>query len=53
MPVSQVFTPAMWAELKALMRAQGWSGVDETDALWQASFGQLTLTLTFTPSPHP
>jgi len=39
-PVSQVFTPAMWAELKALMRAQGWSGVDETDALWQSSFGQ-------------
>ena len=25
----------MWAELKVLMRAQGWSGVDETDALWQ------------------
>ena len=50
-PVSQVFTPAMWAELKALMRAQGWSGVDETDALWQASFGQLTLTLTLNPKP--
>ena len=50
-PVSQVFTPAMWAELKVLMRAQGWSGVDETDALWQASFGQLTLTLTLNPKP--
>jgi len=39
-PVSEVFTPAMWAELKALMTAQGWGGVEETEAMWQASFGQ-------------
>ena len=26
-PVSEVFTPAMWAELKALMTTQGWGGV--------------------------
>uniref|UniRef100_A0A7S0EEX2 Endonuclease/exonuclease/phosphatase domain-containing protein n=1 Tax=Phaeocystis antarctica TaxID=33657 RepID=A0A7S0EEX2_9EUKA len=39
-PVSEVFTPAMWAELKALMTTQGWGGVEETEAMWQASFGQ-------------
>ena len=32
-PVSQVFTPAMWAELKALMTAQGWD-VAATEQLW-------------------
>ena len=32
-PVSQVFTPAMWAELKALMMTQGWD-VSATEQLW-------------------
>ena len=46
-PVSQVFTPAMWAELKALMTAQGWGGVEETEAT-----GQLPNT-PCTPNPEP
>ena len=37
MPVSEVFTPAMWEELKALMTAQGWGGVEETEATGQHS----------------
>ena len=32
-PVSEVFTPAMWAELKALMTTQGWD-VAATEQLW-------------------
>ena len=54
-PVSQVFTPAMWAELKSLMTAQGWGGVEETEAGGQhsnpkplKSLNSLTLTLTLT-----
>ena len=39
-PVSQVFTPQMWTELKALMAAQGWTGVEQTDAMWQSSFAE-------------
>merc|ERR1719424_1160379 len=39
-PVSEVFTPAMWAELKTLMTAQGWGGVEQTEAMWLQSFGQ-------------
>jgi len=46
-PVSQVFTPAMWAELKVLMTAQGWGGVEETEAT-----GQLPNT-PCTPNPKP
>ena len=54
-PVSQVFTPAMWAELKSLMTAQGWGGVEETEAGGQhsnpqplKSLNSLTLTLPLT-----
>jgi len=38
-PVSQVFTPKMWAELKALMTAQGWD-VAATEQLWASDFSQ-------------
>lgn len=36
--VSTVFTPAMWAELKALMVAQGWPGIDDVAARWEAEY---------------
>ena len=36
-PVSEVFTPAMWAELKALMTTQGWD-VAATEQLWASDF---------------
>ena len=50
-PVSQVFTPAMWAELKALMAAQGWGGIEQTDAMWQSSFGQRKIIAEFMKDP--
>jgi hypothetical protein len=33
-PVSAVFTPAMFAELKSLMLTEGWSGIDATEKYW-------------------
>lgn len=39
-PVSVVFTPAMWTELRALMSAQGWEGLDEVEARWHSDFSQ-------------
>ena len=39
-PVGQVFTAQMWGELKELMRARGWSGVDKVDELWTSDFSQ-------------
>jgi len=33
-PVSEVFTNEMFAELKALMTAEGWSGIEETEKYW-------------------
>ena len=35
--VTEVFTPAMWAELKALMTTQGWD-VAATEELWASDF---------------
>jgi hypothetical protein len=35
-PVKQVFTPAMWADLKQLMAARGWAGLDEVESLCAA-----------------
>jgi len=37
-PVREVFTPAMWAELRELMKERGWSGIEETEARWQSDF---------------
>mmetsp|Transcript_75501 Transcript_75501/g.125891 ORF Transcript_75501/g.125891 Transcript_75501/m.125891 type:complete len:569 (-) Transcript_75501:750-2456(-) len=34
--VSEVFTPARWLELKALMSSEGWAGLEETQARWQS-----------------
>lgn len=36
--VSRVFTPEMWGELQMLMKARGWSGIEETDARWRTDF---------------
>ena len=38
MPVSQVFSDEMWTELKALMVAQGWPGIDDVAARWEAEY---------------
>ena len=37
-PVGDVFTPAMWAELKQEMSTRGWSGLAEVEALWTSDF---------------
>lgn len=36
--VGSVFSDGMFADLKARMAAEGWAGVAETEALWQADF---------------
>ena len=36
--VKEVFTPAMWAELRELMKARDWGGLDETEARWLSDF---------------
>ena len=33
--VGEIFTDSMWAELREEMRALGWVGINETDALWR------------------
>jgi hypothetical protein len=37
-PIGQVFSDAMFAELKARMEGEGWVGVGETEALWRSDF---------------
>ena len=37
-PVSHVFTPARWEELKARMVGAGWSGVDATEQFWTTDY---------------
>jgi hypothetical protein len=39
-PVGDVFTAAMWTELKAEMAGRGWSGLDEVEARWTTDFSQ-------------
>ena len=39
-PVEHVFTPAMWAELKALMAARGWTGLGEVESRWTSDLSQ-------------
>lgn len=36
--VSEVLTPAMFAELKALMKKQGWKGVDDTAKVYEEDY---------------
>merc|ERR1712003_463882 len=36
--VKEVFTDAMWDELKAKMKGAGWAGVDDVDDLWQDDY---------------
>jgi len=36
--VSSVFTDAMWTDLKAEMAGRGWSGLEETEAVWRGDF---------------
>ena len=42
-PVSTVFTPAMFAKLQAAMAAQGWKGLDEVAARWEADYSKRTI----------
>eukprot|EP00602_Paraphysomonas_sp_CaronLab_P005140 CAMPEP_0185035902 /NCGR_PEP_ID=MMETSP1103-20130426/28024_1 /TAXON_ID=36769 /ORGANISM="Paraphysomonas bandaiensis, Strain Caron Lab Isolate" /LENGTH=494 /DNA_ID=CAMNT_0027573185 /DNA_START=216 /DNA_END=1700 /DNA_ORIENTATION=- len=37
-PVSQVFTEGMFTELKDLMKAANWNGVEETEARWNDEY---------------
>ena len=39
-PVSAVFTPAMWSELKQRMAALGWPGLDEVEQRWNDDFSK-------------
>ena len=39
-PVSAIFTDAMFAELKDLMATSGMEGIDETEALWKSTYRQ-------------
>jgi len=36
--VKEVFTDAMWDELKEKMKGAGWAGVDDVDDLWQDDY---------------
>lgn len=38
--VSSVFTPAMWTELKALMAARSWAGLDQVERFWLEDYSQ-------------
>jgi hypothetical protein len=40
LPVRSIFTDAMWKELKALMIAKGWAGVNETENFWETDLSQ-------------
>eukprot|EP00316_Scyphosphaera_apsteinii_P000891 CAMPEP_0119322314 /NCGR_PEP_ID=MMETSP1333-20130426/57818_1 /TAXON_ID=418940 /ORGANISM="Scyphosphaera apsteinii, Strain RCC1455" /LENGTH=537 /DNA_ID=CAMNT_0007329509 /DNA_START=125 /DNA_END=1738 /DNA_ORIENTATION=+ len=46
-PVGTVFTELMWAELKQLMVAQGWKGVEETEKLWLSDYSQRKIIADF------
>ena len=46
-PVSTVFTPAMFAKLQAAMAAQGWKGLDEVAARWEADYSKRTIIAGF------
>jgi len=37
-PVSEVFTDAMWGELEAAMTGAGWAGVPDVAAIWNGDF---------------
>jgi len=37
-PISEVLTPERFAELKELMAAQGWSGIDETEQQYESNY---------------
>jgi hypothetical protein len=38
--VDSVFTPAMYAELRALMAARGWTGLAKVDEIWSSDFSK-------------
>ena len=38
--VGSVFSASMWAELKALMVARGWEGVEQVDERWRTDFSR-------------
>jgi len=42
-PVASVFPEERWLELKALMQAEGWSGVEETGKRWAEDFKARTI----------
>jgi hypothetical protein len=46
-PVSTVFTEARWTELKGLMVAAGWSGVETVERMWRDDLSQRRIISTF------
>jgi len=45
--VSEVFSEAMWGELKGLMASEGWSGLDETEKRWREDFSARSIITGF------
>lgn len=45
--VEQVFTPAMWVELKAEMRERGWAGLEEVEAIWSQDYSKRSIIAGF------
>ena len=39
-PVSSFFSDAWFAELRSLMEAEGWEGLDRIEQLWKEDYGQ-------------
>ena len=50
-PVHEVFTDAMFADLETAMRKVGWSGVDETKRYWESSFKNRKIISEFIKDP--
>lgn len=46
-PVGDIFSEEMFLELKELMQAQSWVGVEETEKLWQTDFKQRAIIAQF------
>lgn len=45
--VSQVFTEHMFEELKGLMNAKGWQGVDQVETMWNENFKSRSIIKSF------
>ena len=61
-PVGSVFTPEMFAELRELMAASGWSGIERVEKVWEDDWSARPIIAGFmkdkvptptTPRPTP